>query len=32
VIDADGRIVATYAGGGERSIWERLIAQLPEEG
>jgi len=32
VIDADGRIVATYAGGGEKSIWEGLIARLPEEG
>jgi cytochrome c biogenesis protein CcmG/thiol:disulfide interchange protein DsbE len=31
VIDADGRIVATHAGGGEKSVWEGLIERLPEE-
>lgn len=30
VIDADGRIVATYAGGGQKSIWEALVGRLPE--
>jgi cytochrome c biogenesis protein CcmG, thiol:disulfide interchange protein DsbE len=30
VIDADGRIVASYAGGGEASTWEALVARLPE--
>jgi cytochrome c biogenesis protein CcmG/thiol:disulfide interchange protein DsbE len=31
VIDADGRIVASYAGGGESSTWEALIERLPDE-
>jgi hypothetical protein len=30
VIDADGKIVASYAGGGEKSIWEALVGRLPE--
>lgn len=30
VIDSDGKIVASYAGGGEKSIWEALVARLPE--
>jgi hypothetical protein len=31
VISADGRIVASYAGGGEAATWEALIARLPED-
>jgi hypothetical protein len=28
VIDADGRIVATYAGGGDEQAWEALVDRL----
>jgi hypothetical protein len=31
VIDADGRMVASYAGGGDASVWEALIERLPDE-
>jgi hypothetical protein len=31
VIDADGRIVASYAGGGESSTWEALVERLPDK-
>jgi peroxiredoxin len=28
VIDADGAIVATFAGGGDRATWEALVGRL----
>lgn len=30
VLDAEGRIVATYAGGGDAETWESLVARLPD--
>jgi hypothetical protein len=30
VIDADGRIVATFDGGGDEATWEALVARLPD--
>jgi hypothetical protein len=29
VVDAEGRIVVSHEGGGDREIWEDLAAQLP---
>jgi hypothetical protein len=29
VVDAEGRIVATFEGGGDAETWEDLVAQLP---
>jgi hypothetical protein len=30
VIDADGRIVATFDGGGDEPTWEALVERLPD--
>jgi hypothetical protein len=29
VVDAKGRVVTTFEGGGDEAIWEDLAAQLP---
>jgi len=29
VVDAEGRIVTGYEGGGDAAVWESLAAQLP---
>jgi hypothetical protein len=29
VVDADGRIVTSYSGGGDAATWESLAAELP---
>jgi hypothetical protein len=28
VIDAEGRVVASFAGGGDEATWETLVAKL----
>jgi hypothetical protein len=28
VIDAEGRVVASFAGGGDEATWEALVAKL----